>query len=35
VQGPPPAIGAHNEAALMDWGFSAGDIAGLQKSGAL
>ncbi len=35
VQGPPPAIGADNEAALKDWGFSADDIAGLQSAGAL
>ncbi|MGA0600529.1 CaiB/BaiF CoA transferase family protein [Caulobacter sp. KR2-114] len=35
VQGPPPAIGAHNETALKDWGFSGDEIAALQSSGAL
>jgi len=35
IQSPPPAIGAHNEEALKDWGFSAADIAGLQAAGAL
>lgn len=35
VQGPPPKIGAHNEEALADWGFSAGDIAALKEKGAL
>jgi alpha-methylacyl-CoA racemase len=35
IQSPPPAIGAHNETALKDWGFSAGDIAALQAAGAL
>jgi alpha-methylacyl-CoA racemase len=35
IQGPPPAIGAHNESALSDWGFSAAEIAGLQSAGAL
>ena len=35
IQSPPPAIGAHNETALKDWGFSADDIAGLQAAGAL
>ena len=35
IQSPPPAIGAHNEAALKDWGFSTADIAGLQAAGAL
>ena len=35
IQSPPPAIGAHNETALADWGFSAADIAGLQSAGAL
>src|ERR1700722_12555196 len=32
IQSPPPAIGAHNEAALTDWGFSTADIAGLQAA---
>jgi alpha-methylacyl-CoA racemase len=35
IQGPPPGIGAHNEAALKDWGFSETDIAKLQTVGAL
>jgi alpha-methylacyl-CoA racemase len=29
IQGPPPAIGANNEDALRDWGFSAAEIAAL------
>ncbi len=35
VQGPPPKIGAHTEAALRDWGFSAGDIENLKVAGAV
>jgi len=35
IQGPPPKIGAHNDEALADWGFSAEAIAGLKASGAL
>ncbi len=35
IQGPPPAIGAHNDEALGDWGFSGGDIAALKEAGAL
>jgi len=35
IQSPPPAIGQHNESALADWGFSAGEIAALQGAGAL
>ncbi len=35
VQGPPPGAGAHNDAALADWGFSAGDIDNLKAAGAL
>jgi alpha-methylacyl-CoA racemase len=35
IQGPPPAIGAHDEAALTDWGFSAADIGALRGAGAL
>jgi alpha-methylacyl-CoA racemase len=35
VQGPPPVVGAHNEAALKDWGFSADEIATLTSAGAL
>jgi alpha-methylacyl-CoA racemase len=26
VQGPPPAVGAHDREALADWGFSPGEI---------
>ena len=35
VQGPPPAIGAHNEEALSEWGFSDQAIAALRQSGAI
>ncbi len=35
IAGPPPAIGAHNAAALGDWGFSAGEIGALEAAGAL
>jgi alpha-methylacyl-CoA racemase len=35
VQGPPPAIGAHSEAALTDWGFSASQVERLKEVGAL
>ncbi len=35
IQGPPPRIGAHNEQALSDWGFSQDDIAGLATAGAI
>ena len=35
IQGPPPAIGEHNDAALKDWGFSASDIEALKTAGAL
>ena len=35
VQGPPPAVGAHDEEALGDWGFSSDQIAGLRSAGAL
>ena len=35
VQGPPPAIGAHSETALADWGFAAADISRLKEVGAL
>ncbi len=35
IQGPPPKIGAHNEEALADWGFSAGDIDALKEKGAI
>jgi alpha-methylacyl-CoA racemase len=26
IQGPPPAVGAHDREALLDWGFSAGEV---------
>lgn len=35
IQGPPPAIGAHDQEALSDWGFSAGEIGALKAAGAL
>ncbi len=35
IQGPPPAIGSHNETALADWGFSRGEIDALKSGGAL
>lgn len=35
IQGPPPSIGAHDQEALSDWGFSAGDIGALKAAGAL
>ncbi|MEI6440408.1 MAG: CaiB/BaiF CoA-transferase family protein [Alphaproteobacteria bacterium] len=35
IQGPPPAIGAHDTEALTDWGFSSSDIESLKASGAL
>ncbi|NQE64056.1 CaiB/BaiF CoA-transferase family protein [Caulobacter sp. RHG1] len=35
IQGAPPKIGAHNDEALADWGFSSEAIAGLKASGAL
>jgi alpha-methylacyl-CoA racemase len=35
IQGPPPKIGADNDAALGDWGFSAEAIAALKEQGAL
>lgn len=35
IQGPPPKIGADNDAALADWGFPAEAIAGLKDEGAL
>jgi alpha-methylacyl-CoA racemase len=35
IQGPPPAIGAHNDQALADWGFSPADIEQLKGQGAL
>lgn len=35
IQGPPPAIGAHDREALGDWGFSAAEIDALKANGAL
>jgi len=35
IQGPPPAIGAHDREALSDWGFSEDEIGTLKASGAL
>jgi len=35
IQGPPPAVGAHDEEALSDWGFSSDQIADLRTAGAL
>ena len=35
IQGPPPAIGAHNREALADWGFSEAEIAALETPEAV
>ncbi|MDR3511314.1 MAG: CaiB/BaiF CoA-transferase family protein [Caulobacteraceae bacterium] len=35
IQAPPPGIGAHNDSALADWGFSTGEIEALKGAGAL
>ena len=35
IQGPPPAIGAHDQEALKDWGFSESDLAALKANGAI
>lgn len=35
IQGPPPAIGAHDQEALTDWGFSAAEVGALKAAGAL
>ena len=35
IQGPPPKIGAHNDEALSQWGFSAAEIDALKAKGAL
>src|SRR6201996_6461182 len=32
IQGPPPSVGAHNQEALADWGFSAAEIAALTEA---
>ncbi|MBA2553882.1 MAG: CoA transferase [Geodermatophilaceae bacterium] len=35
VQGPPSMPGQHTDAALSDWGFDAGEIADLRRTGAV
>jgi alpha-methylacyl-CoA racemase len=35
IQGPPPKIGAHNDEALTEWGFSGAEVEKLKASGAL
>jgi alpha-methylacyl-CoA racemase len=35
VQCPPARVGEHTDAILQDWGFSADEIAGLHKAGAV
>jgi alpha-methylacyl-CoA racemase len=35
IQGPPPKIGAHNDEALSQWGFSSAEIEALKAKGAL
>ena len=35
IQRPPARPGEHTEEALGDWGFSAADLEGLRKSGAI
>jgi alpha-methylacyl-CoA racemase len=35
IQGPPPAIGAHDREALGDWGFSSAQIDALRDAGAI
>ncbi|HEY9233907.1 MULTISPECIES: CaiB/BaiF CoA transferase family protein [Phenylobacterium] len=35
IQGPPPAVGAHDQQALSDWGFTDAQIAELRTAGAL
>ena len=35
IQGPPPLTGEHTEAALADWGLSAGEIGALKDCGAI
>ena len=35
IQGPPPAIGAHDQVALGDWGFSPEEVQDLAASGAI
>jgi alpha-methylacyl-CoA racemase len=33
IQGPPPAVGAHDREALADWGFSSAEIDALFAVG--
>jgi alpha-methylacyl-CoA racemase len=35
IQGPPPAVGAHDQQALTEWGFTGDQIAALRSAGAL
>jgi alpha-methylacyl-CoA racemase len=35
VQRPPARVGEHTDQILRDWGFSAGEIAELHRSGAV
>ena len=35
IQGPPPGIGAHNDAALADWGFTTDEVEALKAQAAL
>ncbi len=35
IQGPPPKIGAHNDEALTEWGFSRIEVEALRAAGAL
>ena len=35
IQGPPPALGAHDQEALRDWGCSESDLAALKANGAI
>ncbi|HEV7761145.1 MAG TPA: CaiB/BaiF CoA-transferase family protein [Acidimicrobiales bacterium] len=35
IAGPPPAPGEHTDEALLSWGFSADEIAGLRSAGAV
>jgi alpha-methylacyl-CoA racemase len=32
IQGPPPAIGAHDREVLLDWGFTPGEVAAITNS---
>ena len=32
IQGPPPAIGAHDREVLLDWGFTPGEVAAITSS---